>query len=99
MPCIKSQYIDVEFGNGKKYNIIPALQNGYINIGDLDKFDIEYLFYLLQTINIISNTHKRYWISEYMPISLKIHSINEQKKIVNKINRMFTILNSMSNSI
>lgn len=25
-----------------------------------DKFDIEYLFYLLQTINVISNTHKRY---------------------------------------
>ena len=66
---------------------------------DSDKFDIEYLFYLLQTINIISNTHKRYWISEYMPISLKIHNINEQKKIVNKINTMFTILNSMSNSI
>ena len=66
---------------------------------DSKKFDIEYLFYLLQTINVISNTHKRYWISEYMPISLKIHNINEQKKIVNKINTMFTILNSMSNSI
>lgn len=66
---------------------------------DSDKFDIEYLFYLLQTINVISNTHKRYWISEYMPICVNIHAINEQKKIVNKINTMFTILNSMSNSI
>ncbi len=66
---------------------------------DLDTFDIEYLFYLLQTINVISNTHKRYWISEYMPICVKIHNINEQKKIVNKINTMFTILNAMSNSI
>lgn len=66
---------------------------------DPDKFDIEYLFYLLQTINVISNTHKRYWISEYMPIHVNIHTINDQKKIVNNINTMFTILNSMSNSI
>lgn len=66
---------------------------------DLGKFDIEYLFYLLQTINVICNTHKRYWISEYMPICVQIHNINEQKKIVNKINTMFTILNAMSNSI
>ena len=66
---------------------------------DSYKFDIEYLFYLLQTINVISNTHKRYWISEYMPIYVNIHTINEQKKIVNKINAMFTILDSMSNSI
>lgn len=43
LPCMKSQYIKVEFGNGKKYNIIPALQNGYINIEDLDKFDIYYI--------------------------------------------------------
>ena len=40
---MKSEYIEVQFGNGKKYNIIPALQNGYINIGDLDKFDIHYI--------------------------------------------------------
>lgn len=66
---------------------------------NLDKFNIEYIFYLLKTINVISNTHKRYWISEYMPICVNIHTINEQKKIVNKINTMFTILNSMSNSI
>ena len=43
MPCIKSQYIEVRFNNGKKYNIIAALGNGYVNIGDLDKFDIDYI--------------------------------------------------------
>ena len=70
-----------------------------LSSANLDKFNIEYIFYLLQTINVISNTHKRYWISEYMQICVNIHTINEQKKIVNKINTMFTILNSMSNSI
>lgn len=43
LPCIKSQYIEVRFDNGKKYNIIAALGNGYVNIGDLDKFNIDYI--------------------------------------------------------
>lgn len=64
-----------------------------------DLFNIDYMYFLMQTINVISDTHKRYWISEYMPIRLKIHTIEQQKKIVNKINQLFTILNSMSNSI
>ena len=65
----------------------------------MDLFNIDYMYFLLQTINVISDTHKRYWISEYMPIKLKIHTIDQQKKIVNKINQLFTILDSMSNSI
>jgi hypothetical protein len=64
-----------------------------------DLFNIDYMYFLMQTINVISDTHKRYWISEYMPIRLKIHTVEQQKKIVNKINQLFTILNSMSNSI
>lgn len=64
-----------------------------------DLFNIDYMYFLMQTINVSSDTHKRYWISEYMPIRLKIHTIEQQKKIVNKINQLFTILNSMSNSI
>lgn len=62
-------------------------------------FDIDYLFYKLQTINIISDTHKRFWISEYSPLKVRIHTINEQKKIVKAINEAFTILNNMSKSI
>ena len=57
------------------------------------------MYFLIQTINVMCDTHKRYWISEYTPIKLKIHTIDQQKKIVNKINQLFTILDSMSNSI
>lgn len=64
-----------------------------------EMFNIDYLYYKLQTIKIISNTHKRFWISEYMPLKIKIHKIDEQKKIVKAINDSFTILDSMSKSI
>ena len=56
-------------------------------------FNVEYLFYLLQTIKVINNTHKRYWISEYAPKKLKIHTFDEQAKIVKNINKIFSILN------
>lgn len=64
-----------------------------------EMYNIDYLFYKLQTIKIISDTHKRFWISEYMPLKIKIHKINEQKKIVKAINDSFTILDSMSKFI
>ena len=70
-----------------------------LHCSDKDKFDIDYLFYKLQRINVIPDTHKRFWISEYAPLKLKIHTINEQKKIVKVITDSFTILDSMSKSI
>lgn len=39
----KSEFIEVRFNNGVKYNIIEALGNGRVNIGDLDIFDIDYI--------------------------------------------------------
>ena len=55
-------------------------------------FDIEYLYYYLQTINIINDTHKRYWISEYAPMKIRIHSYNEQMRIIKNIKKCFKIL-------
>lgn len=43
LPGFKSEFIEVRFNNGKKYNIIEALGNGYVDIGDLDIFDIDYI--------------------------------------------------------
>lgn len=43
LPGFKSEFIEVRFNNGEKYNIIEALGNGRINIGDLDIFDIDYI--------------------------------------------------------
>ena len=40
---MKSQYIEVRYSNGTKENIIAALGQGHIDIGVLDKFNIDYI--------------------------------------------------------
>jgi restriction endonuclease S subunit len=47
-----------------------------------DEADTRYLFYLMQTIKINHDTHKRYWISEYSKIEISLPPLTEQKKIV-----------------
>ena len=64
---------------------------------DEAKFDIEYLYYLLQTIRIDNDTHKRYWISEYAPLKVKIHTLDEQQKIVKTIKNLCNKLESINN--
>lgn len=67
-----------------------------LKVSNNSLFDIDYMYYYLQTINVINNTHKRYWISEYAPIRLKIHIIDEQKKIKNLICEAFDLLDSIN---
>ena len=50
-----------------------------------DIADIKYLFYLMQTIKLNHATHKRYWISEYSQIKIPLPPIEEQKKIVARL--------------
>ena len=61
-------------------------------------FNIDYLFYLLQTLKVNNDTHKRYWISEYSPIKVNIHKYNEQLKIVDDINKAYNLLDQMIES-
>jgi len=65
---------------------------------DNNKYDIDYLYYLLQTVYVNNDTHKRYWISEYAPLKVKIHKYDEQLKIVNYIKQTYEILD-LINSI
>ena len=59
------------------------------------KFNIDYLYYLLQTIHVNSDTHKRFWISEYATQKVRIHTYNEQLKIVEFINKTFKMLDEL----
>lgn len=61
-------------------------------------FNIDYLFYLLQTLKVNNDTHKRYWISEYSPIKVNIHRYNEQLKIVSDIKKAYNLLDQMIES-
>ncbi len=66
-----------------------------LHISDKTKFDIDYMYYLLQTINIIVDTHKRFWISEYASLKVKIHTFDEQVKIKKRIKSIFEIIDKL----
>ena len=50
---------------------------------------IKFLYYLMQIIYHRSDTHKRYWISEYSKIKITIPSIEIQKEIVSILDKKF----------
>lgn len=54
----------------------------------------KYIYYRMQIIDIDHSTHKRYWIQQYSKIKVKIPSIEEQKKIVARIEEIFSQLDS-----
>jgi type I restriction enzyme S subunit len=54
----------------------------------------KFIYYRMQTIKFEHSTHKRYWIQQYSKIKVKIPSLKEQKRIVNKIEELFSELDS-----
>lgn len=54
----------------------------------------KYIYYRLQEIQFDHSTHKRYWIQEYSKIKVSIPSIPEQKRIVSRIEELFSQLDA-----
>lgn len=54
----------------------------------------KFIYYRMQTINFEHSTHKRYWIQQYSKIKVEIPSLSEQKRVVNKIEELFSELDS-----
>jgi type I restriction enzyme S subunit len=54
--------------------------------------NIKFVFYYMQTVHIKSETHKRYWISEYSKLPIPLPPISEQQQIVAKIEELFSEL-------
>ena len=50
----------------------------------------KYIYYKMQTIQIEHDTHKRYWIQHYSKIKIEIPSLEEQEKIIAKIEEIFS---------
>lgn len=50
--------------------------------------NIKYCYYLLKSIKLDTTVHKRYWISEYSNIEVKDISLEEQNKIVEKLDKI-----------
>jgi type I restriction enzyme S subunit len=54
--------------------------------------NIKLLFYYMQTVHLKSETHKRYWISEYSKLPIPLPPHKEQQRILEKIEELFTVL-------
>jgi len=60
---------------------------------DKNKVNIRFLFYIMQGIIYPIKKHKRYWISEYSKIKIPLPPLNEQKRISDKIDKIFIEIN------
>ena len=58
--------------------------------------NIQYVSWFMSITKLIGDTHKRYWISEYSKLPIPIPPREEQDRIINKINELFLILDSIS---
>ena len=54
--------------------------------------DIKYMYYLMQITHIQSDTHKRYWISDYYKIPVSLPPLPTQHQIVSRIESLFAEL-------
>ena len=54
----------------------------------------KYIFYRMQIIEFDHSTHKRYWIQQFSKIKVSIPPITEQQRIVDRIEEMFSQLDS-----
>ena len=54
--------------------------------------DIKYMYYLMQITHIQSDTHKRYWISDYSKVPVSLPPLPTQQAIVARIEALFTEL-------
>lgn len=54
----------------------------------------KFIYYRMQTIKFEHSTHKRYWIQQYSKIKVEVPSLSEQKRIVDKIEELFSELDS-----
>ena len=56
--------------------------------------NIKFVFYFMQTIQYRSDTHKRYWISEYAKLPIPLPPLETQQKIVTKLESEFAKIES-----
>lgn len=56
--------------------------------------DIKYVYYFMKTIRINFDTHKRYWISIFSKLQIRLAPLPEQRAIVGKIEQLFSDLDN-----
>lgn len=56
--------------------------------------DVKYAYYFMKTLRINADTHKRYWISIFSQLPIKIAPLPEQQVIVGKIEQLSSDLDN-----
>lgn len=51
--------------------------------------NLRYLYYFLSTIKLDTELHKRYWISKYAELNVKLHLFPEQKQIATELDEVY----------
>ena len=86
-----------DFTTDSKYVDFPfKVKSSAMKILTADKLliDTKYAYYVMQTVECDHETHKRYWISEYGRTIIGLPPLNEQLKIVNQIEYLFSLLDN-----
>lgn len=73
-----SKYVDFRFK--VKSSAMKILQ---VN---KEKADLRFLFYLMQTLNVDCQQHKRYWISKFAELEIPLPPLSIQKRIAEILN-------------
>lgn len=61
--------------------------------------DIKYVYYFMQNIRQNTDTHKRYWVSIFSKLPIKIPALPEQRAIVAKVEQLFSELDHSITSL
>ncbi len=60
---------------------------------------IKYVAAFMSITQLIGDTHKRYWISEYSKLPIPIPPKEEQKRIVTAIDNLFYVLDAIMENL
>ena len=97
LPCIifddfttDSKYVDFPFKVKSSAMKILQVHEG---------LNIEYVSFFMSVTRLIGDTHKRYWISEYSKLPIPLPPRNEQDRIVASIKSLYTLLDTIKESL
>ena len=87
-----------DFTTDSKYVDFPfKVKSSAIKILKVNsRINIKYVSYFMNITRLISETHKRYWISEYSKLSILIPPKAEQDRIVEQVEFIFDKLDSIT---
>ena len=85
-----SKYVDFKFK--VKSSAMKILKpKGNVNLA--------YIHYFMSITRLISDTHKRYWISEYSKLIVPLPPLAEQQRIVEQVEKLFKQLDEIQNAL